>query len=98
MGSGELQVVPDELGSMAGQWEALGARLGEAAPPSAGQPFQPTTAAVNGVNAAIGVAAAAFTTRTRATAADVSAARAGYTDREAAAAGEMAAVTPQRMV
>lgn len=48
---------------------------------------------MNGVNAAIGVAAGALTARTQATAADVATAAHGYNAREVTAAGEMAAVT-----
>jgi hypothetical protein len=93
--SNELQVVLHQLHQLrvtASQWQGLGAQLAEATPPSPGQPFQPTTAAVNGVNAAIGVAAAAFMARTQATAAGVAAAAAEYGNQEAAAANEMAAV------
>ncbi|ETW21549.1 hypothetical protein MGAST_25255, partial [Mycobacterium gastri 'Wayne'] len=63
------------------------------APSSPGQPFQTTTVAVNGINAAIGAAAAAFVIRTQAAAASVAAASTGYGNQEATAAGEMAAVT-----
>jgi len=97
MGPGELQVCPEELGATASQWQALGSRL-TGAPPSPGPPFQPTTAAVNRVNAAIGVAAAAFTARAQATVGGVTTAAGGYTSQEATAAGEMAAVTQVAVV
>lgn len=94
MGSDGLQVVPAELVATAGQWQGHGAQLAATvAPPSAGPPFQPTTAAVNGVNAGIGAAATAFGARTQSTAAGVTRAAAGYTSQEATSAGEMGAVT-----
>jgi hypothetical protein len=98
MGSNELHVVLDQLRVTASQWHGLGAELAGAAPPSPGQPFQPTTAAVNGVNAAVRVAAAVLTARTQATAAGVAVAAAGYGNQEAAGAGEMAAVTQVMLV
>ncbi|OMC17182.1 hypothetical protein [Mycobacterium sp. SP-6446] len=97
MGQDALQVVPAELEATAGQWEALTSEL-VGAPPSPGQPFQATTAAVNGVNAAIGVAAAAFTARTQATVGGVTAAVGGYTSQEAASAAEMSGVTQVTVV
>ncbi|WP_369737614.1 hypothetical protein [Mycobacterium servetii] len=51
--------------------------------------------AVNGVNAAIGVAAAAFTARTQTSAAAVTTAADGYTSQEAGAAGQMSDITQQ---
>lgn len=87
-----MQVATDQLGGIASQWEALGRQL-VGAPPAPGQPFQATTAAVNSVNAAIGVAAAELTTRTQATAAAVMTASGGYTAQEATAAGQMFNVT-----
>jgi hypothetical protein len=53
---------------------------------------------VNGVNAAVRVAAAVLTPRTQATAAGVAVAAAGYGNQEAAGAGEMAAVTQVMLV
>ncbi|RFZ63727.1 hypothetical protein DE4576_04519 [Mycobacterium marinum] len=91
MGQG-LQVVPAELAATAAQWSALSSQL-VGTPPTSGQPFQATTAAMNAVNAAIDVAAAAFTARTQTTASGVTAASGGYTAQEAASAAEMGAIT-----
>ncbi|MCV7196908.1 hypothetical protein [Mycobacterium angelicum] len=93
MGQDAVQVVRAELEATAGQWETLTSQLADAAP-SPGQPFQATTAAVDGINAALGVAAAAFTARTKATAAGMTTAAAGYTSQEATSVGALAAVTP----
>lgn len=97
MGAGQLRVGVDRLLAAAGRWQELSAQLNPSLPPP-GQSFQPTTAAVNSVNAAIGVAAGALVARTQATAARAAAAAEGYSDRESAAAGEMAAVTQVRVV
>lgn len=93
MGSHELQVVLDQLQVTAGQWQSRSARFTSLAPSLPGQPFQPTTAAVSGVNAAINAAATAFVARTQSTAASVAAASTGYGNQEATAAGELAAAT-----
>lgn len=92
MGSDGLQVVLDQLATTAGQWQGLGAQLIAPTPPSAGQPFQSTTAAVSSINGMIGAAAAAFATRTKETADQVTNAAGGYGTQEATAAGEMADV------
>lgn len=92
MGSDGLQVVLDQLAAMAGQWQGLSAQLTAATPPSPGQPFQPTTAAVNSINAMIGTDAAAFATRTQETAGQVTNAAVAYGSQEASSAGEMADV------
>lgn len=92
MGQDALQVVPAELAATADQWEVLTSQL-VGAPPSPGQPFQATTAAVNTVNAAISVAAAAFTARTQETVGGVTTAAGGYTAQEATAAGQMSNIT-----
>lgn len=91
MGQDVLQVVPAELVATAGQWEALTSQL-VGAPPSPGQPFQATTAAVNAVNAAIGVTAAGFTARTQETVGGVTTAAGGYTAQEATSAADIAAI------
>lgn len=88
MGQDALQVVPAELEATAGQWEALTSQL-VGAPPSPGQPFQATTAAVNGINAAIGVAAASFTARTQATVGGMTTATGEYLSQEATSAAAM---------
>lgn len=90
MGSDGLQVVLDQLGAMAGRWQGLGAQLTATTPPSPGQPFQPTTAAVSTIYAMMSNDAAAFAARTQETAGQVTNAAAGYGSREATSAGEMA--------
>lgn len=92
MGQDALQVLPPELVATAGQWEGLTSQL-VGAPPAPGQSFQATTAVVNAVNAAIGVAAASFTARTQATVGGVTQAAGGYTAQEATAAGQMSNIT-----
>ncbi|KAA1250870.1 hypothetical protein F0Q45_07410 [Mycobacterium simiae] len=99
MGSNELRVVLGQLGVTASQSQGLGAQLATGAtPPAPGRPFQATTAAVSGIDAAIGGVAAALATRTQATAGAVVAAAAGYVNQEASAASEMAAVTQGTVV
>lgn len=100
MGSNELQVVLGQLEVAASQSQGLGAQFAASAtPPESGQPFQATTVAVSGINAAICCAAAAeFATRTQATATGVAAAAAAYAHQEATAASEMAAVTQVTVV
>lgn len=77
---------------------ALAPSAASATPPESGQPFQATTVAVSGINAAICCAAAEFATRTQATATGVAAAAAAYAHQEATAASEMAAVTQVTVV
>lgn len=99
MGSNELQVVLGQLEVAARQSQGLGAQFAASAtPPESGQPFQATTVAVSGINAAICCAAAEFATRTQATATGVAAAAAAYAHQEATAASEMAAVTQVTVV
>ncbi|OCB33698.1 hypothetical protein A5675_21635 [Mycobacterium malmoense] len=93
MGSDGLQVVPGELVAAAGQWQALGSQLTVTTPPSPGPSFQPTTAAVSGVNAAIVAAAAAFATRTQETATGMTTASATYGKQETTNGTDMANVT-----
>jgi hypothetical protein len=97
MGSNGLQVAVDELQVTANQWHGLDTQLA-GAHPLPGNAFQPTAAAVNGVNAAIGVAVAAFTARTQATAAAVAASATGYANQDDTAAGALAAVPQMRAV
>ncbi|ORA93586.1 hypothetical protein BST31_11130 [Mycobacterium marseillense] len=98
MASNGLRVALDELVATATQWRGLSAQLTGQAPPSPGQPFQPTRAAVNGVNAAIGVAAAALVARTRSTAGGATSAAAGYGRQEATSAGELTSVAAVTVV
>lgn len=97
MGQDPLQVVPAELTATAGQWQALSSQL-IGAPPTPGQPFQATTAAVNAVNAAISAAATAFMARTQETAAGVTTAAGGYSGQEAKSAAAMNDVTKVTVV
>lgn len=92
MGQDALQVVPAELEATAGKWEAVSSQL-VGAPPAPGQPFQATTAAVNSLTAAIGVAAAAFSGRTQATVGGMITAAGKYISQEATSAGNMDAIT-----
>ena len=98
MGAGSLHVVVEQLLAASAQWQGLSGELVDAPAPSPGEPFQPTTAAISGVNAAVGMAGAAFAAQTRATAAAVAQAATGYTDQEATAQAEMSAVTQARIV
>lgn len=98
MESGELRIDVTQLKAAASQWRELSTRLSVLAPPSPGQPFQPTTAAVGGAHAAVGLAAAVLTARTQATTGAVVAGAAGYVNNEATAAAEMAAVPHMRVV
>ncbi|OMC14957.1 hypothetical protein [Mycobacterium sp. SP-6446] len=94
MGSGGLRVVPPELQAMAAQWQGLSAGFTNTAPPSPGQPFQPTTAAISAIDAAIGVSAAACAARIQDTAAGVAAAASGYTGQDAAGQSQLGGVAP----
>ncbi|MCA2244758.1 hypothetical protein JF781_20570 [Mycobacterium sp. WUMAC-067] len=92
MGSDGLQVALDQLAATAGQWQGLGAQLTATTPPSPGQPFQPTTAAVSSINAMVSADAAAFATRTQETAGQVTNAAAHYGSQEATNATDMSNV------
>lgn len=98
MKAGELRVNIQQVAATASQWSGRSTELSVLAPPPLGQPFQPTTAAVGGAHAAVGLAVAAFTARTHATASAVEAAAAEYANNEADAAAEMAAVPQTRLV
>lgn len=98
MKAGELRVNIQQVAATASQWSGRSTELSVLAPPPLGQPFQPTTAAVGGAHAAVGLAVAAFTARTHARASAVEAAAAEYANNEAAAAAEMAAVPQTRLV
>jgi hypothetical protein len=93
MGTNELKVPSDQLRQAAVQWQGLSSGLTSAAP-SPGQPFQPTTAAVGAIDAAIGVGAAAATARLQDTAAAVMSAATGYTNQDITGQGQLAAVAP----
>ncbi|ATA29626.1 hypothetical protein MLM_3737A [Mycobacterium lepraemurium] len=93
MGQDGLQVVPDKLEVAAGQWQALSSQLTATMPPSSGPSFQLPAAAVNGVNAAIGTAAAAFAARTQETVTGMGTATATYTKQEATSAADMSNLT-----
>lgn len=98
MKAGELRVNIQQVAATASQWSTRSTELSVLAPPPLGQPFQPTTVAVGGAHAAVGLAAAAFTARTRATASAVEAGAAEYANNEAVAAAEMATVPQTRLV
>ncbi|OBK12637.1 hypothetical protein [Mycobacterium asiaticum] len=92
MGSNELQVGLDELRATAAQWQGLSAQFTEPVPPSPGQPFQPTTAALNTVNAAVRAAAASLLARTEATADGLVSAAGQYGIQEATSTADMSNV------
>lgn len=98
MGSDGLQVVLDQVASLAGQWEGLGAQLATTAPPPPGQPFQATTAAISGIDAMIGAAAGAFAARTQDGVAGMSTAAADYGKQEATNAADMSNITKVTVV
>lgn len=98
MGTNALQVALDQLGATATRWQGLSAQLTTPAAPAAGPVFQPTTAALGTVNAAIGAAAAAMVARTQSTAGGVTSATAGYGNQEAASAADMSNVTQVTVV
>lgn len=98
VGSDGLQVVPGQLAAMADRWQRLGAELTTTTPPSPGQPFQATTAAVSSINAMVSADGAAFASRSQDTAGGVTNAAAGYDSQEAISAHEMAGVTKVTMV
>jgi hypothetical protein len=62
MGTNELKVPSDQLLQAATQWQGLSAGF-TSATPSPRQPFQPTTAAISAIDAAIGAGAAACVAR-----------------------------------
>lgn len=94
MGTTELEVPSDQLQQAAAQWQGLSARF-ESTPTPPGQLFQPTTAAISAIDAAIGVGAAACTSRIQSTASSVVTAAFGYNNQDASGQSELAAVTPQ---
>jgi hypothetical protein len=93
MGTSELKVPSDQLQQAASQWQSVSSGL-TSTPPSPGQPFQPTTAAICAIDAAIGLGATACTARIQDTAASVVSAAAGYASQDATGQGELAGVAP----
>ncbi|KAA1247775.1 hypothetical protein F0Q45_22270 [Mycobacterium simiae] len=98
MGPGQLRIDVSQLRATGSQWRELCTELNVLGPPSQGQPFQPTTAAVGSVHAAVGLAAAKSSARAQVTISAVEAGAAGYVGNEATAAAEMAAVPQTRVV
>jgi hypothetical protein len=94
----ELKVLSDQLQQAATQWQGLGAGFRGTAAPWPGEPFEPTTAAITAIDAAIGVGAAACTARIQDTAAKVMSAAAGYTSQDATGQNQIAAVAPPPVV
>lgn len=78
---------------MAGQWQGLSAQFTTITPPSPGQPFQPTTAAISIVDSAIGTATTSLIARTQQTADGAVSAVEGYGNQEATNAADMTNVT-----
>ncbi|AGZ50646.1 hypothetical protein PJK45_29035 [Mycobacterium kansasii] len=95
MERGQLRIDVPQLEGVASQWGQRSLELAVLAPPSLGQPFQRTTAAVRGAHAAVEFAAAALLARTQATASTVQAGATGYASNEATAVAEMAAARPR---
>lgn len=93
MGTSEFKVPSEQLQQAATQWLSLSGGLRGSAP-SPGQPFQPTTAAISAIDAAVGVASAACMARIQDTAGKISSAAAGYTKQDASGQSELAAVSP----
>ncbi|WP_077081852.1 hypothetical protein [Mycobacterium numidiamassiliense] len=92
-----LKVPSDQLQQAAVQWQRLSSGL-TSAPPSPGQPYQPTTAAISAIDAAVGAGAAACTARIQDTAASVVSAAAGYANQDAAGQSQLGAVAPPPVV
>lgn len=92
-----LKVPSDQLRQAASQWQGLSSGL-TGAPPSPGQPFQPTTAAISAIDSAVGVGAAACVARIEDTATGVVAAAAGYASQDATGQGELAGVAAPPVV
>ncbi|BBX38913.1 hypothetical protein [Mycobacterium simiae] len=93
MGTNTLAVPSDQLLQAASQWQGLSAGLATTAP-SPGQSFQPTTAAISAIDAAIGVGAAACMARIQDTAAKVTSAATGYANQDTRGRGQLGAVAP----
>ena len=80
------------------QRQGLGAQLTATTPPPPGQPFQPTTAAVSGIDALISAAGAALSARTQQTATGMTTAGTHYASQEAKNAVDMSGITQVRTV
>ncbi|BBX43906.1 hypothetical protein [Mycobacterium simiae] len=93
MGTNELKVPSDLLLQAASQWQGLSAGLANTAP-SPRQPFQPTTATISAIDAAIGVGTAACMARIQDTAAKVTSAATGYATQDTTGQGRLASVAP----
>lgn len=93
MGPNEITVPSDQLRQAAVQWQALSSGLTSAAP-SPGPQYQPTTAAIGAIDAAIGVGASACAARIQDTAAGVTSAATGYANQDITGQGQLAAVAP----
>ncbi len=95
MQPGQLRVEVPQLEATAGEWSQRSATLAALTLPSPGQPFQPTTAAVSSAHTAVGLAAAALTTRTQETIVAVESGATQYATNETTSPAEMAAVQPR---
>jgi hypothetical protein len=93
MAPNEIKVPSVQLRQAAVQWQGLSSGLTSAAP-SPGRPYQPTTAAIGAIDAAIGVGAAAAVARLQNTAAGVVSAATDYTSQDITGHGQLAAVAP----
>lgn len=95
MEPGLLRIDVQQLQATASQWSQRSAELAALTPPSPGEPFQPTTAAVGHAHGTVDLAAAALTTRTQSTTVAVETGATRYGANEETAAAEMAAVRPR---
>ncbi len=93
MGTNGLQVALDQVAATAAQWQGLGAQFTAATPPPPGPPFQPTTAAVSGINALVRAAGTALAARTQQTSTGMTTAATHYSKQEATNATDMSNVT-----
>jgi hypothetical protein len=97
VGADQLKVPSDRLVQGANQWQTLSAGL-TVAPPSPGQRFQPTAAAISAIDAAVAAATAACTARIQDTAARVISAAGGYANQDATGQAQIARVAPSGQI
>lgn len=89
---GELRVNVDDVQATSASYQASAGRLAGGGSAGAGQPFQPTAAAVQTVHAGAATTRAALSARTAATGAGVLEANALYVENEAESAAKLHAL------
>lgn len=94
----EVRVDIHQLKAAAGRWSGWNSELAAPAAPWPGQAFQPTTAAVVGVHAAVDLAETILADRTGATVGLVAAGVDHYVENEDSAAGKLAGVVHPTVV